>query len=204
MVENGNLEFKFNDFSNQEEIPYKILSYLLESKSNVVENFWKCLKHPSIDCLDRDNLTLDEKKSMIWKGEPKQDDYQIFLKPLIGDSLPTAQSQTQLRIFRYGTVPINQYTSTILIELDVITNESSSMIYNENGFICERTDKLEGYLLSLLNGRDIGVGSDVFRFDRTLSRTCQSLMNISNSKSFYGRTIILGLQYTCPTTGGTC
>jgi hypothetical protein len=59
-------------------------------------------------------------------------------------------------------------------------------------------------LLSVLNGRDIGIGQNYLRYDRELSRTCQSLTNISNSKSFFGKTLVMGLLYECPSVGGGC
>jgi hypothetical protein len=54
-----------------------------------------------------------------------------------------------------------------------------------------------------LNGKEIG-GTMPLSFDRTISRTCKSLMNISNSKSFYGRSLFLGQMLVAPDIGGVC
>ena len=51
---------------------------------------------------------------------------------------------------------------------------------------------------------DIEIGSGVFQFNRELSRSCNSQLNIGNSKSFYGRSLILALQFVGADSGGGC
>ena len=55
-----------------------------------------------------------------------------------------------------------------------------------------------------MNGRDIKIGSGVFQFNRELSRSCNSQLNIGNSKTFYGRSLILGLLFVNGSTGDGC
>ena len=74
----------------------------------------------------------------------------------------------------------------------------------ENKILCERTDIMEALFLSVMNGRDIEIGSGVFQFNRELSRSCNSQLNIGNSKSFYGRSLILALQFVGADSGGSC
>lgn len=201
---NGNSNVSFNNFTEVPYIPYKIIKTMRESTSVEAENFWKCLKYTTTDALDKPNLTEQEKKALIWKGNDSiEDDYQVFLKPLIGSQLTDAQSQTQLRLFRYGGTPTNRMESILLYEFDIIVNEKASMIYYNN-ILCARDDVMEAMLLSVLNGRDIGIGQNYLRYDRELSRTCQSLTNISNSKSFFGKSLVMGLLYKHPDLGGGC
>ena len=201
---NGNGDITFNNFTEVPYIPYKIIKVMRESTSVEAENFWKCLKYTTTDALDKPNLTAQEKKELIWKGNDSlENDYQVFLKPLIGSQLTDAQSQTQLRLFRYGGTPTNRMESILLYEFDIIVNEKASMIYYNN-ILCARDDVMEAMLLSVLNGRDIGIGQNYLRYDRELSRTCQSLTNISNSKSFFGKSLVMGLLYECPDLGGGC
>lgn len=63
---------------------------------------------------------------------------------------------------------------------------------------------MESYLLNILNGRDIGVGSGLLEYNRELSRSCQSLMSINNSKSLYGRSLVLALRYVGGETDNGC
>lgn len=207
MLSNKNNILAFNSFLDQPKIPYMIIDFLMESNSTSSENFWKLLQYPDKDALDRPNLTIDEKLKLIWT--PKQsnweheEDFSVFFKPLIGNLLDTAKQQTQLRLFEYSLIPEDRMQSIIVYEFDIITNEKTSMVYYD-GVMCERCDLVKAFLLDVLNGADIGIGQNFLRFDRELSRSCQSLTNISNSKVFYGKSLFLALLYVYPESGGNC
>lgn len=199
MLDNGNTYTSYNNFQILPLFPYRIVEHLIK---NADENFWKLLKYQTTDALDKNALTIKEKKAMIWDGtDPDgEEDFNIFLQPLIGNALDSAENQCQIRIFRYDTVPISTIESIIIYEIDLITQEKSAMVYYED-MLSERTDLLEYYILNTLNGTSIdGTGNLVF--DRQLSRTCKSLLNISNSKSFYGRSLFLGQRLINPDSGG--
>lgn len=203
MLVNNNRDTAFNDFSQLSYLPYKIIEILVKEKSEEAEMFWKCLKYAEIDCLTRPDLTITEKKKMVWSGEAEEEPFSVFLKPLIGDSMTTAESQTQLRLYREGTLPITQYDAIICFEIDIISNEKTGMI-KYNKMLCEKTDFMENLFLQIFNGRDVEVGSGYLTFDRELTRSCDSSFSISNSKTFYGRTLILGLRYSNMQTGAEC
>ena len=202
MLNNGENLMAYNDFSNVPYIPYKILEELLLDESEEVEKIWKLLKYPTADALKRPKLTEDEKDEMIWRGESLEQDYNIFLKPLIGSSLDTAESQTQMRLHRYNTNPTDRFTAVVSFQIDFTTNEKTCLVYDK-GMICERTDLLVNLFLQVFNGRDINVG--ILTYDKNLSRSCQDLLSISNSKTMFGRSLIMALQYNGATIGGdTC
>lgn len=203
MLYNGNSSMAFNDFSEMPYIPYKMLEALLTEESQVAQDFWKLLKYADVDALDKDNLTYDEKIELIWRGESLEQNYNVFLKPLIGSSLDTAEAQTQLRIFRFTSMPTNQFEAVLTIEADFITNEKTALVY-QNGMLCERTDLMESMFLNIFNGRDIGVGSGFVTFNREFSRSCNSQLNIGNSKSFYGRSLVLAINFANGESGGLC
>ena len=203
MLSNGNSSMAFNDFSEMPYIPYKMLEALLTEESQVAQDFWKLLKYADVDALDKDNLTYDEKVELIWRGESLEQNYNVFLKPLIGSSLDTAEAQTQLRIFRFTSMPVNQFEAILTIEADFITNEKTALVY-QNGMLCERTDLMESMFLNIFNGRDIGVGSGFVTFNREFSRSCNSQLNIGNSKSFYGRSLVLAINFASGESGGLC
>lgn len=77
------------------------------------------------------------------------------------------------------------------------------MVYY-NDMICDRTDVLEALFLKVMNGRDIGIGSNVIQFNREISRSCNSQQNIGNSKSFYGRSLIMALTFNNCEVGECC
>ena len=174
MLANNNSTMAFNNFEEMPEFPYRIIEVLLQDKSQEVENFWKLLKYTDQNALKKDSLTFSEKKALIWTGDSIEQNYNIFLKPLIGSSLDTAEAQTQLRLYRYNTVPTNQHEAIICFEADFITNEKTSLV-RRNGLLCERTDVMESLFLSIMNGRDINSCSGVLTFNRTISRSsnCQ-------------------------------
>lgn len=203
MLSNGNSSMAFNDFSEMPYIPYKMLEALLTEESQVAQDFWKLLKYADVDALDKDNLTYDEKLELIWRGESLEQNFNVFLKPLIGSSLDTAEAQTQLRIFRFTSMPTNQFEAILTIEADFITNEKTALVY-QNGMLCERTDLMESMFLNIFNGRDIGVGSGFVTFNREFSRSCNSQLNIGNSKSFYGRSLVLAINFASGESGGLC
>lgn len=203
MLSNGNSSMAFNDFSEMPYIPYKILEALLTEESQTAQDFWKLLKYADVEALSKDNLTYDEKIALIWRGESIEQDYNVFLKPLVGSSLDTAEAQTQLRIFRFTNMPTNQFESVVTFETDFITNEKTALVY-QNGMLCERTDLMEALFLNIMNGRDIGVGSGYVSFNREFSRSCNSQLNIGNSKSFYGRSLVMAINFASGESGGLC
>jgi hypothetical protein len=203
MLSNGNNSMAFNNYAEMPQLPYKIITTLLTEESKAAEDFWKLLKYADVDALKKNNLTYNEKMALIWMGDSIEQNYNVFLKPLIGSSLDTAEAQTQLRVFRYTTMPTTRFEAVMTIEADFITNEKTCMVY-QDGVLCERTDLMEALFLDIMNGRDIEIGSGVVMFDRELSRSCNSQLNIGNSKSFYGRSLIMALEFISGESGGLC
>lgn len=206
MLENGNNFTTYNNYDGIDEIPYAIIEWLLRNKSDVAENFWKCLYYPTDDALDQPNLTTEQKRSIINVNEPLTNNFKVFFAPLISDNMITANDMIQMRLFRYSIVPQDTYHALLLFEFDLYTNDKSSNIIRHGihgDFPAERTDYMETCLLNLLNGRDCGFGYGNFQFNRELSTYSKSTVSINNSKAFWGRSFMLGLRYT-NTDGGDC
>ena len=53
---NGNNEITYNDFSGIEEIPYRVLTWLISNKTKVAEDMWKALYYSDYDALKKKNL----------------------------------------------------------------------------------------------------------------------------------------------------
>lgn len=191
-------------------IPYNIILKLATDESTYANNLWKLLKYPEWSALSKPSLTFEEKMALVWTPEKMtstvtQDDFNVFLKPLVADSLNTDTSQTQLKIYRYDTLAIDHISSIMLFEFDVLVNEKSSMIMNEDGLFVEKTDYMEMLLLELLNGFDVGVGSSYLSFTRFAGGgNCRSTLNINNAKAIYGRSFLLALRYIDDNNGGAC
>ena len=189
----------YNNYLLARDLPKLIVDYLFNNSPE----FWKLLKYVDVDALEKPNLTYEEKIDMIWNGDSVEQKYNIFLKPLIGSSLDTAEAQTQLRLYRYTISPNTQLEAVIAFEADFITNEKTCLVY-QDGILCERTDLMETMFLDIINGRDIGIGSGVLTFNREMSRSCSSQLSIGNSKTFFGRSLVFALDFVDGQTGGLC
>ena len=134
MLSNGNSSMAYNSYKEMPQLPYKVIAALLTEESQMAEDFWKLLKYTDVDALEKDNLTYDEKISLIWKGESIEQNYNVFLKPLIGSSLDDAEAQTQLRIFRFTTMPTDRFSAIITIEavFSFVIKSASNVIIASN------------------------------------------------------------------------
>lgn len=178
----------FNKYNDMPQIPYKILLHLMESNNNL----FKLLKYNTKDALQQPILTFEEKRELLYIDEESEDEFRIFLKPLIGDEITIAC--TQLRFYKLAITPTNNINSVLNYEFDILCGEKMSIVYDENGIPCSRIDLIERELLQELNGYDaFGVG--YFQFNRELSRACAERIGMSNSKTFFGTSLVLGCNY---------
>jgi len=206
MNANGN-SIAYNNFLHMPEVPYKIVERLATHTSQSAENLWKVLKHATTDALSKPNLTFEEKIALLWTPDvvnaTQQNLFTVFLKPLVSSSLDTAEEQIQLRIYKIINKPRNNVIASIGYQFDMYTSEVCCMVYNEDGYLCERTDLMEAYLLDVLNGADMGIGSSMFNFyNQELSSISRSSLAINNGKSLYGRSLVLSLTYSDVMSGG--
>lgn len=174
----------YNNFRDVPKFPYQIFLYLMNN-----DNLFKLLKYDTADALSKPNLTIDEKRELLYVDNPNKDETQfnIFLKPLVSDEL--TKQCTQLRFYKTNISPTNNIMSTLLFRFDIIIGSKMGLIYDEDDIPCSRIDRIESEILSTLNGSDIGIGR--FQFNRELSRSCSANLGISNSKTFYGSSIVM-------------
>lgn len=203
------MEQRYASFMDMARVPYLIIYKLAMNTDEKTEMLWKLLKYTDVNTLSKPNLTFEEKMDLVWTPEKvtstrTQDTFNVFLKPLVSASLNEATSQTQLRIYRYKTSAINQTSSTLLYEFDVMVNEASAMVYNTNYEMIEKTDLMEALLIDIMNMTDLGVGVNFLRFTRMQGGNCESVLNINNAKSTYGRSFLLALSYIDTSLGGEC
>lgn len=203
------MEQRYASYMDMTRVPYLIIYKLAMNTDEKTEMLWKLLKYTDVNTLSKPNLTFEEKMDLVWTPEKvtstrTQDTFNVFLKPLVSASLNDATSQTQLRIYRYKTSAINQTSSTLLYEFDVMVNEASAMVYNTNYEMIEKTDLMEALLIDIMNMTDLGVGVNFLRFTRMQGGNCESVLNINNAKSTYGRSFLLALSYINTSLGGDC
>lgn len=195
-MNNGNTMLGYNPFRDIAKVPYKILEALMTDTSPTAEAIWKLLRYDDVDALKKDPLTLAQKRAIIHNGKDKEQDYNVFLKPMVGDSLVDGASQVQLRLYRSELAPSDRYEAIACFTFDFLINDKSYLVEDVwSGILMERSDLLEELFLNLMNGRDLCVGSSYFEFNRELSRSCRSSILAGNNKTFYMRSITLATRF---------
>ena len=176
----------YNDFISMPYIPYRIIEYLAYNN----ENLWKILKYDTYDCLSQDDLTFEEKMSLIWSHEAKQEDYRVFFTALVENLIPT--SETMLKIYKDITIPRSTVNAVAGYEIDILYGGKISLI-EYNGVPCNRGDVCEAEILSTLNGVEIG-GVGRLEFNTRKLSAARSSLNIGDNKSFTGTSLMLAVD----------
>lgn len=187
----------FNNFSQLPYVPYNIIVTLAENN----ENIFKMLNYNTYDCLSMPNLTFEEKMAMIYKNQDQQQEYRIFLNPLVENMQYDAT--TILKCYRYDTWPKNQYLAVVVYEFDILFGDKIAMI-DYNGIPCNRADVMESEIMKTLNGSFAMNGIGQFQFNADLSQYSRSRMAINNTRSFNGCTIFMAVQMGSVNGGEGC
>lgn len=177
----------YNKFDALPYIPYKIVEKLATSNN---ENLWKALYYDDYKCLSNKDLTFDEKINLIWKNQSDEENYRVFLKPLVSNAITS--KTTQIRIYNIATKPISRYKAVSLYAFAIITNDKIALI-EEGGVPIPRIDYIKQQIIKELNGKFLGLdGTTNFEYNKEIDREMQDRLSISNSQSFYGDLLIMG------------
>lgn len=176
----------YNQFDALPYIPYNIIVKLYEN-----ENFWKLLYYPTYMCLSEDALTIDQKSALIWKGQDRMEDYNVFLSSLDENMMPDAK--TFIKLYTVDISPDNHVLSTVAYQFEILCGGKLAIVEYE-GIPSNRLDVIKMEILRVLNGVDIaGVG--VLQFNTRLTRLCNSRSGIiGNGKTFCGTNLVLATQ----------
>lgn len=189
---------KFNSYDQLPYIPYKLVEELAKSEES--DNIFKLLYYKEYDALSQPSLTFEQKMDMIWCNQDEEENYNIFLKPLVVNEIVDAT--TQLRIYKSDINPTDNMMSVVCYEFDFVTGAKIAMV-DYNGIPCPRIDVLETEVLKSLNGKDtLGVG--YFQFNTELSRLCRERLAFSNGKTFFGNSLIFGVTLSSIKEGVDC
>lgn len=176
----------YNNFLSMPYIPYRIIEYLAYNN----ENIWKILKYNTYDCLSEENLTFEEKMSLIWSHQADQENYRIFFTALVENMIPL--SDTIIKIYKDITIPRSRVNAIAGYEFDILYGGKISLI-EYNGVPCNRGDVCEAEILSTLNGVEIG-GVGRLEFNTEKISASRSALNIGDNKSFTGTSLLLAVD----------
>lgn len=173
----------YNKYSSTRGFGYSIIKYLMKNN----EVIWKLLKYNTPDALDKPNLTLEEKRQLIWTGNGDSEDYRVFRSPFLDDAITSQISQ--LRIYNSVLSPDNRSIGTVDIGIECLCHDK---IINLNNYE-SRVEVMIQEIISTINGRDIdGVG--VLSFDKNMSMYDVCRMNIYNNRNFFGYTLWISVK----------
>lgn len=174
-----------NKFLSMPFIPFKIVMALLEN-----DNFCKLIYYNTIDALDRPDLTIAQKRAMIWDGQDDMEHYNIFLTNVQPNE--ETENRTVIKVYRYVTDPINRNIATVAYAFDILFGSKIPLV-RYNGITCNRGDVIEMEIMRTLNGEDVaGVG--YLQYDNDLTTLCRSRVGIGNNYTFTGLSIIMATQ----------
>lgn len=131
-----------------EKIPfysYNCVAYLM----NQNEDVWKLLKYNDSDCLNKPNLTPSEKSALIYKGEPDESIFRMFLAD--GEINAFVSEATIMRIFPYSIYPENRTVSTVTLAFDLFTHFRIAHLNDYS----TRIERMSQIVLSTFNGEQI-------------------------------------------------
>lgn len=165
------------------ELAYNILEYLMTSEE--AEIIWKLLKYPESDAWSRDNLTLDEKRAMVYPGGIHSENYNVFLD-FVMDDAPDKEA-TFLRIYPGQVYPQNRTVGICAINFEVYTHSKIDHLSNYT----TRIDTMVAALIDALNGKDIGTIGLLY-FDA--NRSSYNKIDLLGSKPFKGKVLTMGVN----------
>lgn len=184
---------KNNKFLSMPYIPFKIIMALLEN-----DNFCKLIYYSTVDALERPNLTMEQKRRLIWDGQDNMDDYHIFMTNVQPNE--ETINRTILKVYRYNSDPVDRVHSIVSYAFDVLYGSKMPLV-RCNGITCNRGDVIEMEIMKTLNGEDVaGVG--FLQYDDDLTALCRSQVGIGNNYTFTGLSIIMATQVVDIEDGG--
>jgi hypothetical protein len=190
---------RINRYVGTEKAPSRIISALVNDTSEIGNEFWKALYYDETDCLDKPNVSIKDRRKVIYKRGNLNNfnGYKIFNFPLLTDSIMDdgEENLIQLRIYQRSILPIDTTKAVISYRIDVYTSSKLASFLDKDGDLVERTEFLVSHLLDMLVNLEIGLGFDLIQFNRELERTCRSEQLINNGKLFYARSMTIAMLY---------
>ena len=131
----------FNRYTNLDNIEWKIIDYLVKSKSKYANYLWKILKYDTEDCLTKADLTEKEKWALVYKNNGESTQYRVFMTPFTDDAWE--QQSSHLHIYVYGINPMSHITGKVHVGFECIIHNKISNIYGDASEYNPNTNPVE-------------------------------------------------------------
>lgn len=170
-------------YQSMNQLSYRIVEKLLtDPKAEII---WKLLKYTDSNAYEEPNLTMEEKRKLIYTGQLKEADYRVFFD----FQLDVAQYQecAILRIYPAEIYPTNRVTAICMINVEVFSHARINHLSNYT----TRVDTIVQALIECLNGVDVG-GVGVLFFDN--QATNYNKISVIGQKPFKGKLIKMAVN----------
>lgn len=144
----------YNKYVILPQIPYKILEHLFVSPD--AEIIWKLLDYKNQEDWNKPNLTLEQKRKLVYGGEIKQEDYNIFLDFALDEAV--TKETAFLRIYPSTIYPENRVTGIVGINFEILVHTRINHLSNYQ----TRIDTILQALIQTLNGVNVGGIGNLF------------------------------------------
>lgn len=184
MINNGNTDTAYN---NGQDIPYmmtEVFDFLIQYGN---EEFWKAIYYKDYDCLEKPNLTLKEKRKLIYTYGENINEFNIYLNsPLI---MPEEdKAKVLLKAYKVRIKPENAMGFVVSFNFDILVHATLANI-KKGDTMLSRADFIESQLILMLHCRDFSFGR--MAFDRELSSDAQAYMAYNNSNNYFGEVLCM-------------
>jgi hypothetical protein len=178
----------YNTFKQVDAIPHNCISYLIQNS----ENIWKLI-HPDYmtnDCLFKPNLTIQQKRSLIYTGQQEDSSsYRVFMDTSNDDAME--ERSAILKIHPPLIVPINYVISTVTIKFECLCHYKVNSV-EKNDYHTTRALAMVQELLECLNGQNVG-GIGVLIADRRASLN-NKIVGGKYAENYSGYDVVMSTQ----------
>jgi hypothetical protein len=163
-----------SSYSSVEEYPnfaYNCITHLINDEN--AEIIWKLLYYNDREAWRNDashpNLTLAQKRNLVYAGQENQEDFRVFLDFGMDDAWTT--EACLLRISPLSLFP----AARMIVSASIAFEAYCHFKLNTHSNHQTRIDVITQTILKSLNGADVG-GIGVLYFDARASRVCSSTL----------------------------
>jgi len=171
----------YSKITNFKMFSYNCISYLIDNNDEI----WKLLFYNDRDAWSKPNLTTDQKRSLIYSGEPDETLFRVFMSEKQINAW--TNEACILRIFPHGIIPENRTINTTVMGFDVYSHYRIDTLSNYT----TRVDTIVEELVSTFNGANIG-GLGRLSFNSAMQKADK--VNASGQIPFGGKRITMSTK----------
>ena len=163
----------YNEFSQYPIFAYNCIAYLInDANDENLELLWRLLYYNDNNAWKEDsdhpNLTVDQKRALIYNGEQDPQNYRVFMDTGMDNAIE--DEICLIRISPFEIVPIQQGIGSVSMAFEVYCHYKINTLSNHQ----TRIDTITQLMIGALNGEPIeGVGR--LYFNSRASRQCRSV-----------------------------